>query len=121
MDAMDILSTEVVTGLIIFSAISMSVRSITTFSKTLSEMRPKLTEIERRLDHVRDGMECHQSKLSGLSESVRPLEQQESNLKSYYNEIKRLELELEREKLVSEQSKEGKKELDIRRKNLEGI
>ena len=87
---MDILSTEVIAGLIIFSAISMSVRSITAFSKTLSELRPKLTEVERRLDRVLNGMESHQSELAGLSESVRPLQQQESNLQSYYNEIRRL-------------------------------
>ena len=118
---MDILSTEVVTGLIIFSAISMSVRSITIFSKTLSELRPKLTEIERRLDRIHDGMESHQSKLAGLSDSVSPLQQQESRLQSYYNEIRRLDLKLEREKIVSEQNKKGEKELDIRRKSLEGI
>ena len=118
---MDILSTEVVTGLIIFSAISMSVRSITAFSKTLSQLRPKLTEINRRLDRIHDGMESHQSNLSGLSESVSPLQQQESRLQSYYDEIKILALKLEREKIVSEQNKKGKKELDIRRKNLEGI
>jgi len=121
MDTMDILSTEVIAGLIIFSAICMSVRSITAFSKTLSELRPKLTEVERRLDRVRDGMENHQSKLAGLSESVSPLQQQESDLQSYYNEIRNLELKLERENIVSKKSKEGKKELDIRRKNLEGI
>ena len=118
---MDILSTEVVTGLIIFSAISMSVRSITAFSKTLSQLRPKLTEINRRLDRIHDGMESHQSNLSGLSESVSPLQQQESRLQSYYNEIRRLDLKLEQETVVSEQNKKDKKELEIRRKRLEGI
>ena len=121
MEAMDILSTEVVTGLIIFSAISMSVRSITAFSKNLSKLRPKLTQIERRLDRVHDGMESHQSKIVGLSESVSPLQQQESKLQSYYNEIRRLELKLERDNLVSEHSEKSKKELEIRQKNLEGI
>ena len=121
MDTMDILSTEVVTSLIIFSAISMSVRSITAFSKTLSKLRPKLKEIERRLDHIHAGMDSHQSKLAGLSESVSPLQQQESRLQSYYNEIRRLDLKSEREMVVSEQNKKDKKELEIRRKNLEGI
>ena len=118
---MDLLSTEVIAGLIIFSALSMSVRSIIAFSKTLSELRPRLTEVERRLDRVHDGMESHQSKLAGLSESVSPLQQQKSNLQSYYDEMRNLDLKLEQEEIVSEKSKEGKKELDIRRKNLEGI
>ncbi len=118
---MDILSTEVVTGLITIGAISMSVRSIIAFSKTVSELRPKLTEVDRRLNRKLDGMENHKSKVTGLNELISPLKQQKSNLQSYYNEIKRLEFTLEREKLVSEQSKGAKKDLEIQCKNLEGI
>ena len=118
---MDILSTEVIAGLIILSAISMSVRSLTAFSNTLSELRPKLAEVDRRIDHVSDGMEGNQSKLAHLSELVSPLKKQETNLKSYYSQIRKLEFQLEREKLVSEQSKEERKDLNIRRRNLEGI
>ena len=109
------------TGVITIGAFAMSVRSIITFSNEVTELRPKLTEIERRLNRVRDGMQSHQAKVDKLSESVRPLKQQEHSLRSYYDEIKRLELDMEREKLVSEQDKEGKKELNIQRKKLEGI
>ena len=118
---MDLLSTEVVTAVITIGAFAMSVRSIIAFSNEVTELRPKLTEIERRLNRVRDGMQSHQAKVDKLSESVRPLKQQEHSLRSYYDEIKRLELDMEREKLVSEQDKEGKKELNIQRKKLEGI
>ena len=118
---MDILSTEVVTAVITIGAFAMSVHSIVTFSNEVTELRPKLTEIERRLNRVRDGMQSHQAKVDKLSESVRPLKQQEHSLRSYYDEIKRLELDTEREKLVSEQDKEGKKELNIQRKKLDGI
>ena len=99
----------------------MSIRSLTAFSNTLSELRPKLTEIDRRIDHISDGMEGNQSNVISLSELVSPLKRQESNLKSYYNQIRKLEFELEQNKLVSEQGKEEEKDLDIRRKNLEGI
>ena len=118
---MDILSTEVVTAVITIGAFAMSVRSIIAFSNEVTDLRPKLTEIERRLNRVRDGMQSHQAKVDKLSESVRPLKQQERNLRSYHDEIKRLELDMEREKLVSEQDKEGKKELNIQRKKLDGI
>ena len=119
---MDILSTEVVTAVITIGAFAMSVRSIITFSNEVTELRPKLTEIERRLNRVRDGMQSHQAKVDKLSEAVRPLKQQEHSLRSYYDEIKRLELEMERKKLVSEQEgEEGKRELNIQRKKLDGI
>ena len=98
----------------------MSVRSIIAFSKTVSELRSK-HEVDRRLNRKLDGMENHQSKVAGLNELISPLKQQKSNLQSYYNEIKRLEFTLEREKLVSEQSKGVKKDLEIQCKNLEGI
>ena len=53
---MDILSTEVIAGVIIFGAISISVRSLTAFSNALSEISPQLTEAARRIEQVRDGM-----------------------------------------------------------------
>ena len=118
---MDILSTEVVTALITIGAFAMSVRSIITFSNEVTELRLKLADKERRLSLVRDRMQSHQANVDKLSEAVRPLKQQEHNLRSYYDDIKRLELEMEREKLVSEQGEEGKRELNIQRKKLDGI
>lgn len=118
---MDILGTEVVTSVITIGAFALSVRSIIAFSNKVTGLRPKLTEIERKLNRVRDGMQSHQAKVDKLSEAVLPLKQQEHSLRSYYDEIKRLELDMEREKLVSEQDKGEKKELSIQRKKLEGI
>ena len=112
---MDILGTEVVTSVITIGAFALSVRSIIAFSNEVTGLRPKLTEIERKLNRVRDGMQSHQAKVD------LPLKQQEHSLRSYYDEIKRLELDMEREKLVSEQDKGEKKELSIQRKKLEGI
>ena len=63
----------------------------------------------------------NQSNIMSLSELVSPLKQQELNLKSYYSQIRKLEFQLEQKNLTSEQEKKEKKDLDIRRKNLEGI
>ena len=98
---MDILSTEVVTGIISLGAVSMCIGSFITFSKEVGELLPKLTGTERRLNRYQDGMESRQSTVSELSQLIGPLKQQESNLQSYYDEMKELKLQLEREQFVS--------------------
>ena len=118
---MDILSTEVVTGIISLGAVSMCVGTFIAFSKEAGELLPKLTGTERRLNRYQDGMESRQSTVSELSQLIGPLKQQESNLQSYYDEMKELTLQLEREQLVSEQSEEGEKDLNIQYRMVEGI
>ena len=118
---MDIISTEVVTGIISLGAISMSVSCIIVFSKEVRELLPKLTVVEIKLNRLRDGKESSQSTVAELSELISPLKQKESNLQSYYDEMKELTLQLEREQFVSEQNEKGEKNLTIQRNTLEVI
>ena len=99
---MNIISREVVTGIISLGAISMSVSCIIEFSKEVRELLPKLTGVERRLNRLRDSMESRQSTVAELSGLISPLMQQESNLQSYYEEMKELTMQLEREQFISE-------------------
>ena len=66
-------------------------------------------------------MESRQSTLPKLNELIGPLMQRESNLRSYYDEMKELTLRLEREKFISGQSEEGEKDLTIQHSMVEGI
>ena len=118
---MDVISTEVVTGLISLGAISMSVSCIIEFSKEVRELLPKLTGVERRLNRLRDSMESRQSTVAELSGLISPLKQKESNLQSYYDEMKELTLQLERQQFISEQSEEGEKDLNIQHNMVEAI
>ena len=118
---MDIISTEVVTGLISLGAISMSVSCIIVFSKEVRELLPKLTVVESKLNRLRDGKESSQSTVAELSELISPLKQKEANLQSYFDEIKELTLLLEREQFISEQSEEGEKNLTIQHSMVESI
>ena len=118
---MDIINTEVVTGIISLGAISMSVSCIIVFSKEFRELLPKLTAVESKLNRLRDGKESSQSTVAELSELISPLKQKESNLQSYYEEMKKLTLQLEREQFIYEQSEEGEKNLTIQHSTVEGI
>ena len=118
---MDIMSTELVAGIISLGAISMSVSCIIIFSKEVRNLQPKLTAVDSKLNRLRDGKEGSQSTVAELSELISPLMQQESNLQSYYDEMKELTLQLEREQFASEQSERGEKDLNIQQNTLEVI
>ena len=118
---MDIISTEVVTGLISLGAISMSVSCIIEFSKEVRGLLPKLTAVESKLNRLRDGKESSQSTVAELSQLISVLKQKKSNLQSYYDEMKELTLQLERQQFISEQSEEGEKDLNIQHSMVEGI
>ena len=118
---MNIISTEVVTGIISLGAISMSVSCIIEFSKEVRGLLPKLTAVESKLNRLRDGKESSQSTVAELSELISLLKQRESNIQSYYDEMKELTLQLEREQFASEQSERGEKDLNIQQNTLEVI
>ena len=116
---LDILSIEIVTGLISLGAISMSIGTVVAFAKSLGKLQPKLAKVEHRLNHLHNGMENCQSTVTELSELIPPLRQQESNLQFYYDEIKELSLELERKQLISEQVEKGEKHITIQHRTVE--
>ncbi len=116
-----LLSTEIITGVIIIGCFAMGVRSILAFTNEVTELRPKLNELERRLVNLRDSLQSYQDKVDKLSDDVRPLKQQEAHMRSYYDEMKRIELDSEREKLVTEEKEENKRELNIQRKKMGDI
>ena len=79
-EPMDIISTEVVTGIISLGAISMSVNGIIVFSKEVRELLPKLTAVQSKLNRLSDVKESSQSTVAELSELISPLKQKEYNL-----------------------------------------
>ena len=118
---MDILSIEVVTSIISIGAISMSIGSIMSFSKDMSGLHPKLTRVSHRLDRFCDGIKNSHSTVAELSELIHPLKEQESHLQSYYDEIKKISLELERKQLASEKIENGEKDIIIMQNTVESI
>ena len=87
----------------------------------MGELQPKLTRAENRLNRLYDGIEVSQSTVAELGELIQPLKKQESHLQSYYDEIKKFSLELEREQLVSEKNENGEKDLIVQQNTVETI
>ena len=119
MNALDsLLSQEVIAGIIIIFAFAMCVRTILSYTNQVSELRPKISEIDRKLNSQRNGMKKYQSKVEQLSETVRPLKEREALMRSYYDQMRNTELEQERKQMAEQAEEEDKRDRSIQRKNL---
>ena len=119
MNALDnMLSQEVISGIIIIFAFAMCIRTILSYTNEASELRPKISEIDRKLNSQRNGMKNHQSKVEKLSETVRPLKEREALMRAYYDQMKDTELEQERKQMADQADEEDKRDRPIQRKSL---
>lgn len=118
MNFLDFLSTEVIAGIIIIGALVMSVRSILMFTRQASEMAPKLQKLDMALTKIRDGMDEKKKIVKDLSVIVDPLRAREGKIRAYYEEIKNIELNDERETASKEEKDEAEKRKRIQRKKM---
>lgn len=113
-----ILSTEVIAGIIIIGAFAMCIRSILAFTNQATELRPKLTEIERHLNNLREGMQGRKDKVGKLTVVVAPLKDREGRMRSYYDQMKKLELDEEEQQMAAQAEEESKRQRRIQRKKM---
>ncbi len=119
MNALDsLLSQEVIAGIIIIFAFIMCIRTILSYTNQVSELRPKISEIDRKLNSQRNGMKKYQSKVEKLGETVRPLKEREALMRSYYDQMRNTELEQERKQMAEQAEEEDKRDRSIQRKSL---
>lgn len=119
MNALDsLLSQEVISGIIIIFSFAMCIRTILSYTNQVSELRPKISEIDRKINSHRNGMKSYQSKVEKLSEVVRPLKEREALMRGYYDQMKNTELEQERKQMADQAQEEDKRDRSIQRKTL---
>ncbi len=113
-----ILSTEVIAGIIIIAAFALCIRSILTFTNQATELRPKLTTIEGSLTKLREGMQGRKDKVEKLNTVVSPLKDREGRMRSYFDLMKKLELDNEKELMAAQATEESKRTRRIQRKKM---
>ena len=96
----------------------MCIRTILSYTNQVSELRPKISEIDRKLNSQRNGMKKYQSKVEKLGETVRPLKEREALMRSYYDQMRNTELEQERKQMAEQAEEEDKRDRSIQRKSL---
>lgn len=118
MNVFDILTTEVIAGILIIGALVMSVRSILMFTREASDMAPKIQKLDMSLSKIREGMDDKKKLVKDLTVIVDPLREREGRLRAYYEEIKNIELAYERETADKEEKDEAEKRKRIQKKRM---
>ena len=116
MDLFDILSTEVIAGIIIAATLIMGVRSMLMFSRQAAQMAPKLQKLESNLSRIQDSMVIRKKSVKDLTVVVDPLREQEGRIREYHEKLKNMELTHERESADQEEKDEAAKRKRIQRK-----
>ena len=108
----DLLSAEVLASLLVVGSLVMSIRSILFFTKTASNLRPKLEEVELELNRLRNGMADKKQRVAELQPVVAPLKSTTEKMTSYYEQL--TDMRIEDEKRVHEA--EGQQETERKKR-----
>ena len=119
MDIFDvILSTEVLAGIVIAAALGLIVRCVLSFTSEAASMTPKLTKIESDLTRLREGMGDKKKLVEDLTAIVDPLKDREYKLRAYFDGLRNMELEHERDAVQSVEEEEAEKQKRMQRKRM---
>jgi len=113
-----ILSLEVMAGILITAALAMSVRSLLSYTRHVATMGPKLQRAEAALQRLREGMADREKTVKELTTVVEPLREREARLRVYYDALRSLEVETERESQKTGDEQEAEKKRRIQRKKM---
>lgn len=113
-----ILSLEVIAGILIAASLAMAVRALLNFTRESATMGPKLHKLESDLQKLRDGMREREKTVKDLTVIVEPLREREGRIRAYYDALKDLEVETERESQKTGEEQEAAKKRRIQRKKM---
>jgi len=113
-----ILTTEVLAGILIIGAFAMGIRSTLHFSKGAADLRPKLTEVERNLKRLRDGMGDRKKAVAELTQAVAPIKEQETQMRLYYEQAQEMNIEHEKREQADSEEEEAGRKRRIQRKKM---
>ncbi|MEE2658218.1 MAG: hypothetical protein VX733_06915 [Candidatus Latescibacterota bacterium] len=103
--------------ILIVGALAMAVRSLLFFARESSQMGSRLQKLERDLGILRDGISEKKGIVTELTSIVDPLKAKERRLRTYYEDLKALEMHHERASAEAEEIQRLEKEKRMKRKN----
>ncbi len=113
-----LLTPQVISCIIILGMLILTIRSILLYSRHLSELQPRLHQLDRELARRLEGMGDRRKAVADLAAQVNPLEAKESVLRAYYEELRDLEAQEEKRALAQQQAYEAEKKVRISRKKM---
>ena len=119
MDTLEVLlAPEVLAGVLIVGALAIAVRSLLHFSKEASQLRPKLDNVDRQLKQLRETIAPKKQQIGELSTVVAPIKLEEQKFSTYYNQLKDIEINAEKEALKKQDEEEAAQRRRVQRKKM---
>ena len=113
-----VLSTEVIAGVLIVASLAMAVRSILFFTRESTGIAPKLMKIESELEKWRAGMGDKRKIVQDLTVIVDPLREREGKLRMYYDSLKNMEVDHEKNEAKASEEQEQARKKRVQRKKM---
>lgn len=113
-----LLTPQVVSCIIILGMLFLTIRSILLYTRHLSELQPRLSHLDRELNRRSEGMADRRKVVAELLAVVTPLQEREAALRSYYEELRGIEVEEEKRALAQQAANEAEKKVRISRKKM---
>lgn len=113
-----LLSPQVISCIITLGMLMLTIRSILLYSRHRSELQPRLLHLDREIDKRQEAMVDKKKAVAALTLVVTPLQEQEAVLRSYYEELRGIEVEDEKRALLQQQTSDAERKVRASRKKM---
>ena len=113
-----LLSTEFIASVIICGVLFMAIRAIMGFTRDVSELRPKLVQLENTQARLRETLTTNKELVGNLSQEVEPIQDLETKMRAHYKVMQDLQLEDEKQGLAAEEEADAGRKRRVQRKKM---
>ena len=113
-----LLSTELIASVNICGAFFVAIRTIMGFTRDVSELRPKLVQLENTHARLRETLTTNKELVGNLSQEVEPIHDLETKMRAHYEVMQDLQLEDEKQRLAAEEEADTGRKRRVQRKKM---
>ena len=114
----DLLSPQVISCIITLGMLMLTIRSVLLYSRHFSELQPRLLHMDREIEKRQEAMADQKKAVAELTRVITPLQEQEAALRSYYEELRGIEVEDEKRLLLQQQTSDAERKVRLSRKKI---
>ena len=88
------------------------------FTRDVSELRPKLVQLENTLTRLREALANNEELVGNLSQEVEPRRDLETKMRAHFEVMQDLQLEDEKQRLAAEEEADTGRKRRVQRKKM---
>ncbi len=88
------------------------------FTRDVSELRPKLVQLENTHARLREALTNNKELVGNLSQEVEPIQDLEAKMRAHYEVMQDLQLEDEKQRLAAEEEADTGRKKRVQRKKM---